>query len=370
MKNALQLIKKIFIGLSLLFALFTLGRILFNFKLFDFNIYYLAGRDLLVGRELYKNPQIDNNYPPSALLFTLPFSQMPQQAAEKIWTISSLFFLISSIIIVLKSVNKYSVTNVLLVFSIAIWTFPVKFSFGLGQINFLILFFYSLSIYFSIRKKDSLAGMFLGLAAAIKLTPLLLVLFLWRKRRFTSVLTAFFTFLCLQLIGLLAFSSTNTFNYVFQVLPNIPTVGNAAYYNQAITGLLARAGLSNQISWFINYLGLGFLVILLLKLVKSEKVAPLRELMEYGGFIILSLLGAGLAWQHHFIWLLIPIIGLWFSSKNKNLILFVLILIGSNLKNPELIPNWAKIGLSHVGIGTGIVLFLLFKKLKSFSKID
>jgi hypothetical protein len=81
--SAAAKLKNLFIGISLVLAAFTLGRIFWQFHLFDFNIYYVATQDAVAGRPLYHNALIDNNYPPSALLFILPFTLATHDVAEK-----------------------------------------------------------------------------------------------------------------------------------------------------------------------------------------------------------------------------------------------------------------------------------------------
>lgn len=369
--TSVSTLQSFFIGISLLFLGFTVGRILLQFQLFDFNIYYQASQDILAKKPLYQNPLIDNNYPPSAFLFTVPFTAFDQETAERLWTLLSLSLLISSIVITLKAIDRHSLKRVLLVLSVASWTFPIKFAFGLGQINFLILFFYALSFWASVKRQPLAAGFWLGLAASIKLTPLLLVVFFWKKRQWSAGLMTILSFLCLQLVALWAFSPMNTLHYLMNVLPHIPTVGNAAYYNQAWTGLLARLNVPAHLAWWLNYTTFGLVLFKLWQTIKPQETTPVRQLTEFGSLITLSLLGAGLAWQHHFIWLLLPIVGLYYLNQSRQiswklLLLISICLIGSNSKHPETYQTWPLI-LSHVSLGSSVLLYLLIKELESFS---
>lgn len=130
----------------------------------DFSGYYFGPKLALTN----KNPYLGGKdfftpfvYPPFVLLFFLPFTLSSFISAEKIWTILSLACLISTILLLLKMYNQkiFSVTGLFLTFLVFI-AFPVKFTLGMGQINIVVLFFLTLSIFFLDRKKDIPAGFF------------------------------------------------------------------------------------------------------------------------------------------------------------------------------------------------------------------
>lgn len=362
-----------FVGLSLLLLFFTTLRIMMTFALFDFNIYYQASKDVLAGRALYHNSAIDNNYPPTALVFMLPVSFLPQNLAENIWTIGSVLAMIWSVWILSSAIDsKQAFVITLLSVCLAIWMFPVKFTFGLGQINFLLLLFLCLSFSAGLQKQQFLAGWWLGLAAAIKITPLILLLYFFRKGQWRVGLWCAVTFGLLHLWALYLVGAQTLIEYYTRIFPHIPTIGNAAYYNQAFSGFLAREAVPTTVSYVANY---GIFILLGLiswRFTKSSMVSPTRQILEYSLFILTSLIGAGLAWQHHFVWTLpvfVVVVGLLVQRKiaTSQLLWFICayLLIGANSKHPAAVPVWATFLLSHVLYGAMIVFWQVIGLLKS-----
>ncbi len=364
----------LFIIFAIAFSLFTIARILLTFQLFDFvNVYYPAIQDILNGRNLYDNPATDVNYPPTTFLFLFPFGLIPIDIAQKIWTILSFSALIGSIFVILKAVTKkFSLFTFLFIYSFSVLSFPVKFTLGMGQINLLLLLLISLCFLFYQRKQFHIAGILLGIASGIKLIPLILLLFFLRKKAFGVVGAALITFVVLGTLGILLFGEGLTRQYLFEVLPNIPTSGNSVYYNQALTGFLARLAIPNEVASIINYLLLGILLLISFVVTNPKTKNISREFMEYGVFIIAILIGGGLAWQHHFVLLIIPYTTLLlslFDGKEKRfsihfIVLFIsYILVAFNIKTPQAFSGVSAFLLSHVFYGTVILYGLSLKRL-------
>lgn len=370
----MKYVSYLFILFGIVFSLFTIARILFTFQLFDFvNVYYPSIQDIMHGRNLYDNPATDVNYPPTTFLFLFPFGLIPIAIAQKIWTILSFSALSGSIFVILKAVTKkFSLLAFLLIYSFAVLSFPVKFTLGMGQINIFLLLLISLCFLFYQRKQLYIAGILLGIASSIKLIPLILLLFFLRKKAFGVVGATVITFVVIGILGILLFGEGLTRQYFFEVLPNIPTVGNSVYYNQAFTGLLARMTVVNDTARIINYLLLGVLLFIGFILTKPKAQNALRELMEYGIFITVILIGGGLAWQHHFVLLIIPYSALFLSilAKKEKLLLPLLLLflsyllVAFNIKNPEAFLGISRIVLSHVLYGVLVLYALLVNALR------
>lgn len=376
MFKKINLIVYLFIVISLIYFIFTIARILFSFQLMDFSFYYQSVQLVLNGGSPYKNGNFILNYPPTAIFFFFPFSIFTYKAGEIFWTLISVTTLLGSIFVLLKSVNKKVLILVyLLILSFAILSFPVRFNLGMGQVNLFILFFFCLSFYFYQSKRLYWAGIFLAIASAIKLTPILLLLFFIRKGALKVVVSTVIGFILLSFLGAITFGVNLTREYFFQVLPNIPSIGNDIYYNQALTGFLARLGIVNILALFINY---SILVVLLLSnffLTRPLKQPVLTELIQYGLFIVAVLIGGGLAWQHHFVLLIIPYTALFVSliqksSQKLSLFLSILsfILVALNIKEPQHFVSTSIFILSHVFYGNVLLYLLLVKQINYLNR--
>jgi len=365
-----------FLSLAIIFSAFTVVRIICQFELQDFSVYYQGVQNFLSRQNPYMNSQPEKYiYPPSSLVFLAPIGWLPYRLAEDVWTLISFVSVMIAIIVLFKSLNKKkSLIIFLMVFGFFMLSFPAKFTLGMGQINMFILLLISLSFYFFRRKRSYLSGIFLAIALAIKLTPIVLLLFYIRKKQWKIVISCLVFSFAFNLSGMLFLGTSATGDYWNNVFPYIPTIGNAAYYNQALTGWLARSLIPDSISKVINYLVFGSLLLISFVKTNTTLESPESELSEYGLFILSVLIGSGLAWQHHFVITLIPFTALIFSTKSWGkrfclltfLLLLAYILIALNIKDPSVIASnyFSKFLLSHALYGSVLLYILLIISLK------
>lgn len=355
-----------FIFVSFIYSAFTVTRILATSQLQDFRLYYLGAQSVLLGKNPYEEVQ-GVIYPPISLALLTPFASLPIELAEDVWTLFSLIALLTSIVLLLKISMTYTIGNFFIVAGLALLSFPVKFNLGMGQINLILLMLTCLSFYWYRKRLPVLAGSALAVAAALKLTPLVLILFFLKKRQWKIVISCLVGFILLNCLGLMLLGSTTTFDYWQKIFPAIPTVGNAIYYNQAFTGWLARAEVADQLARIINYVVFGGMLAMSWFTTRKESQPVGVELSELGLFMISVLVGTGLAWQHHYVALLIPLVALSLAvnnlkhSKYRYLIAIgaSYLLVAANLKQPYLVQGlWQQLVLSHVLIGA-IILFVV-----------
>lgn len=355
-----------FIFVSISYSAFTVTRILATSQLQDFRLYYLGAQSVLLGKNPYEQVQ-GVIYPPISLALLTPFASLPIELAEDVWTLFSLFALFASILLLLRITKIYSTRNFFIVTGLAMLSFPVKFNLGMGQINLILLLLTCLSFYWYRKRLPVLAGSALAVAAALKLTPLVLILFFLKKRQWKIVLSCVVGFIVLNFLGLILLGSSATLEYWQKIFPAIPTVGNAIYYNQAFTGWLARAEVVDQLARINNYVVFGGMLAMSWFTTRKESQPVGVELSELGLFMISVLVGTGLAWQHHYVALLIPFFALTLAVNNLKhskygylmAIVASYLLVAANIKNPLAIQGqWQQFVLSHVLIGA-IILFIV-----------
>jgi alpha-1,2-mannosyltransferase len=142
-------------------------------------------------------------------------------------------------------------------------------------------------------------GIATGVAAAVKLTPLVFVPYLWLSGQRRVALTALATFLgCTGLAWLVL--PTDSVRYWFTELWHTDRVGNLALSgNQSLKGVLLRAGVSSQAVW----LALA-LVVLVVGLWRAALAG--RHGDPFTGIVIAGAVGVAVSpvsWTHHQIWL-------------------------------------------------------------------
>lgn len=355
------------------FAIFTVVRIVWTFHLFDFAIYYQAVRDLQHSISMYQDPSIAMKYPMSAMVILAPIAWMPYVVAEKLWTVLSLLAMAGSLWMMVKILPQVTKREWSWIVALIVLSFPYKFTLGMGQINFVILACLVGSLYGYLRKSDGWAGILLAIAAWIKITPLVLLLFYLKKRKYKTIVVALATYLAGWVMAGEIWGYALVKEFVFEVIPSISTLGNEVYYNQALTGLLARLGVGDNIAGIINYLSLAVMLGMGYIVTPRDRREPKLELLSFGMLVTAMILGSGLAWQHYFVWLLIPYLGayaVWSEQRETKVWMGVAlaisyVLVALNIKNPADCQFWHGVALSHVTYGTlilGVVGYVLARK--------
>ncbi|HNQ16483.1 MAG TPA: glycosyltransferase family 87 protein [Candidatus Woesebacteria bacterium] len=365
-----------FIFVSTSYSAFSVTRILATSQLQDFRLYYLGAQAVLLGKNPYEEVQ-GVIYPPISLVLLTPFASLPLDFAEDVWTLFSLIALLSSVLLLLGVSKTFTMRNFFIVTGLAMLNFPVKFNLGMGQINLILLLLTCLSFFWYRKRLSVLAGSALAVAAALKLTPLVLVLFFLQKRQWKIVISCVVGFILLNGLGLTLLGTNATTDYWQKIFPAIPTVGNAIYYNQAFTGWLARAEIADNVARVINYLIFGGMLAMSWLATRKKGQPVTVELSELGLFIISVLVGTGLAWQHHYVTLLIPFFAVLLLAMNLKIskvkylvaIGIAYLLVAANLKNPfAVLGIWQHIMLSHVLIGAVLLYIVTLVSLRGPTK--
>jgi hypothetical protein len=139
-----------------------------------------------------------------------------------------------------------------------------------------------------------------------------------------------------------------------------------------LTGWLARGLVVDETAKIINYFVFASLLVFSFKMTAVGRKNSAVELAEYGLFILATLLGAGLAWQHHFALAVVPFMAIWQLGNKRKLSrpVFVLgtfsyLLIAWNMRNPQFFSGWGGLLLSHVFYGALLLYWLLHYGLRN-----
>ncbi len=175
--------------LGLLFFAFYTHRIWGETQ--DFQVFYLAGQRFLNFENLYNfNDGFQVfKYSPLFALFMAPLSWLPFLAAKVIWLASQfifLFLLIQKFYTWLKQIEPQFKISWWWLFGL-LFTF-VEYNFIYGQINFLLLWLEVKCLeYIFLEKKSYRGAVLLALAILFKLTPLILVPYLFLKKKWQAI---------------------------------------------------------------------------------------------------------------------------------------------------------------------------------------
>ncbi|HEX4701963.1 MAG TPA: glycosyltransferase 87 family protein [Pseudonocardiaceae bacterium] len=234
----------------------------------DLAVYRAGARAVLDGKPLYPGAVwhgLNFVYPPIAAIAFIPFALLPTIVAEILAgaaNLALLAFVCRTSLIMLGEVPGRRLTSlVLLACGVLFWLDAVRTTVYLGQVNLALL----AMVLWDMSRPDGrrTKGVMIGIAAGIKLTPLIFVVFLLCTRRFRAAAIAGATFAGTILVGFLvlpgatgAFWFGGRFADATRILPDL-----ASPHNQSLFGLLARAGATSLWPWFAVAVAAGALVL-------------------------------------------------------------------------------------------------------------
>jgi alpha-1,2-mannosyltransferase len=286
----------------------------------DLDAYLAAGRAVLHGQPLY-DPFLHHPFPDPALrpayiyppvfaLLVAPLALLSRAAANVVWLLLGQAALAGALLITLRRFRPAAWALTAIVCATATF-YPLWIDAVQGQANLLVLLLVTAGIAGIVQGKPAF-GVALGVAAALKLTPLILLAWLILDRRLREagwMLAAFVGVTAAA--ALLRFDDTLIF--FRQVLPALAQ-GTAIYANQSLHGVVARVATSNPYTqpWAVvpwAYLVAAILIVAGIGL-WFFRTRHQPALLRAAAFLPLLPLASSVTWPHHLV-ILLPVI--WFS---------------------------------------------------------
>ncbi len=212
--------------------------------LLDLDVYRDAAKAAWDGGDLYglrfTFVELPYLYPPFAILFLTPVAWLSDISAQVVWTgITLVAVIVYALICVENFAAKrfHTVTVAALTVAFTLAMEPTESNLNFGQVNILLAMFLVLDL--SHRAGRLPQGILTGIAAAVKLTPLLLVVYFLVTRRIKPALWATGTFLACNAAAWLVFPKASWVYWTGTFLES-DRVGVSYISNQSINGLLQR----------------------------------------------------------------------------------------------------------------------------------
>jgi alpha-1,2-mannosyltransferase len=169
---------------------------------------------------------------------------------------------------------------------------PVRSTLGFGQINALLMVLVVLDVLLPGDRKRT-KGLLIGVAAAIKLTPAVFVVYFLVRRDFRSAVRVVAGFVAAGALLWLIRPSAS-FTYWTQLVFDAGRIGGVDYVgNQSLHGLVVRAGLP-QIVWVAA--ALAVMAVVAVVILRAEPVLALTA-CALGGLLV-----SPISWTHHWTW--------------------------------------------------------------------
>ncbi len=267
----------------------------------DFAVYMWGGHAVAHDARLYLVPAHGHwfTYPPVAAALFAVIALVPFVVARVLWALASVFAFAIACHLTLKLAGvRPSRTATAAVTAAGLAMEPLYHTLFNGQINTILLAFVLADVWRVARGRR--AGIGIGIAAAIKLTPAIFVLVLLLTRRTRDAVTAMVTFAVCTLIGYLVAPRASWLywtRYFFDAKRmDAPYIGNQSLYGATVRLL---GGESHVGGWFV----------LLPLVVGVAGVATAAVFGRRGEWLtaaavtgVTSLLISPVSWTHHWVW--------------------------------------------------------------------
>jgi hypothetical protein len=251
--------------------------------------------------------------PATALLYT-PFVPFDHRPGADLYRAGQIVLMLAAIVITVLALPRRSRLPGLLVgLGLFLWIYPVAESISLGQVDGFIMLALAIAIWASVRDRWRVVGAALGIAALLKISPGLLLIYLVLRGRRTVILPAIVSAGALLGIATVVGRPGDTWKWATDVLPEV-SKGGLLINNQSIPAWIARL-FGHNLNWLSlntdlgawRYLAfivmvLGIAAVYLLR--RGKPYVPL----ELGAVILVALLAGPVTWDHYPTWVILTLI--------------------------------------------------------------
>ncbi len=253
----------------------------------------------------YPTDDLGFTYPPFSALLFAPFAHFPLRACEVVFSWVNLAALFGMIVVSLRAVctalDKRTVLwwGLALVLPVLLFD-PVRQTFLLGQVNIIL----ALMIVADLTMDLPLPrGILVGLAAAIKVTPVILIPYLFLSRQRRAGARAIASFAAAAVLAT-AVNASTSWSYWTHYIRDPQRAGMLSWIgNQGVLGATERM-LGHTVTTpttFVIVLTVGALG-LVIAAAASRRSSPVLGLLVVEAT---ESLASPVSWSHHFIWMVL-----------------------------------------------------------------
>ncbi|MFV2102929.1 glycosyltransferase 87 family protein [Micromonospora sp. LOL_024] len=289
-------------------------------RLSDLHIYHGALADLRAGRPLYEYVA-DNGgpftYPPFAALVLWPITALPLGVVEALWLAATCAAVVAIAVPVGRvlatghtvahprsldhDVARVRMSTPVLVAAVAtvlMLSAPVQSNLRFGQVSIFIVL---MALLDGTAAPSRVRGVLVGVAAAIKLTPLLFVLYFLVCGRYRDAARASATFVACGALALV-FLPAESLTYWAGTVAQTSRIGNlASLGNQSVHGMLLRLGMDQRslpLVWAALVAGICALALL-----RARRLAGQGHPGHAAVLVGCATVAASpVSWTHHQVW--------------------------------------------------------------------
>ena len=291
----------------------------------DLDVYRLAGRVLLDGGNFYQLPgPLPFLYPPFAALLAVPLAVLPVALVQISWTIAGALMIVALLHRWGQTGWRLSLWSTAVVFAVV----PVSQTLAFGQLGIVLVALVALDLAPGprvLRRRRLLPeGVLTGVAAVLKLTPMIFVLYLLAVRRWRTALTATITAGVLTVLAAIILPR-ESLDFWGRLAHGDTGLGHSLIYytNQSVYADFVRVFTLAPAGIVLGLLASAAVVALgVWAAAVWHRAGEVRFAVVLCG--VASLLASPVSWLHHFVW----VVPLAFS------------LVELVARRPPVLPTW------------------------------
>jgi alpha-1,2-mannosyltransferase len=271
----------------------------------DLQVYVYAVKDMLAGKDIFASTtpfwSLYFIYPPVAAVLMWPLAFGPYAIWQVIWT-AGLVWAQQSVLwrCGVPRGWRLGLAGVAVVLAVE----PIRTTLGYGQVNTMLMALVIADLLPEVpgRRRRIPQGALIGLAAAIKLTPALFVVFAFLIGKRKLALTGILSFVAFTALGAI-FQFRQTIAFWGGLSGGDTRTASPLYVgNQSLLGVFFRIGGSSRTTTLIG-LGCAGLVAILAALVAAHWWRAGQKVFAVGLAGLATCLASPLSWTHHYVWI-------------------------------------------------------------------
>lgn len=260
----------------------------------DLHVYFDAQRDLHRGLNpylgMYTRFGLKYTYPPFAFIAFSWMDYTPFWVANLVLSASSLVALAAVVILFKRAHGRKLLYTTIIILLIE----PVWRSIGLGQVNLVLMGLISIDC---LKVRYRYRGILIGVAGAVKLTPLVFVVYLVASRQWWAAARSTVVFAVAEAVAYWLYPRPS--HEFWATLLGTRRAGNPDYVaNQSINGLVSRVRPGSTILWVAGCTFVAAIIIIILLRGYTYYSAHLRLTI----CALLGLMISPISWTHHWVW--------------------------------------------------------------------
>jgi len=269
----------------------------------DAMVYRFAAERLLAGLDLYstgftgKPNELLFIYPPFAAICAVPLALLDRSSVQVLWLLGLVVALTYAVVKMLRATGLpagrglFSLAALLV--GVIAWLEPMRLTADLGQINVLLL----VLVVADLLKQSRWSGVGIGLAAGIKLTPALFIIYLLVTRRIRAALVAMGTFAATVGLGFAVAPGDSVTFWLRGRFDDVNRISHDPLANTSVRGLFLRLHWSPTLAT-ITAIAVAAVAVAIAAIAYRRGQAVLAV----GIVGMASAAASPFSWSHHWVW--------------------------------------------------------------------